>query len=119
MKTNNSGSAFKYPEAIERYGGIVHPLCMDYLFDFNNATVADIEIMLDDAIDLYESIVCKDGEFKTLAMTSEGAIHIMTRGIYEIPQLLAMEAIIFRFIGGRRKYIVTNQWMDMIINKIN
>jgi hypothetical protein len=119
MKTNNSGSAFKYPEAIARYGGIVHPLCMDYLFDFDNATEMEIRIMTDGAIDLHDSIICKDGQFKTLAMTSDGAIHVMIRDIYEIPQLMEMEAIVFHYFGGIGKYIVLNQWLNMVINNSN
>lgn len=115
MKTNNAGKAFKYSDAIARYADPMPDNVMDYLFDYQIASNHDIAIMMDDVIDLHDSIPCKDGQFKTVCMTDQGAIHVMIRGNWEIPSLHAMNAIYF-YHTGSANFIAINGWMNEVIN---
>lgn len=115
MKTNNVGNAFKYADAITHYADPLPNNVMDYLFDSFNATNHDIAIMIGDMIDLHDSVSCKDGQFKTVALTHDGAIHVMIRDIWEIPSLHEMNAIYF-YHTGCANFIAINSWMHEVIN---
>lgn len=115
MKTNNVGNAFKYPDAVKHFVNPMPDNVMDYLFYWHLASDENMAIMTQDLIDLHDSISCEDGQFKTVAMTHEGAIHVMTRGIWEIPSLHKMNAIYF-YHTGSANFIAINGWLNEIIN---
>jgi hypothetical protein len=103
MKKDHQSKTFNYfykGKRIEPSEGY-----LGYFFDAFNASEDEVDMLCHDLAELADSIEVRPDQFKTLCLTDNGTGWIFIREKWEIPGLLAEEAIGIDYYNGKEYYV--------------